>query len=285
MIASAGSMFGQASQANPGSLGAIFASQFGAQLAAAATATVSITANGVVPVYSTATTIQAGSWISIYGSNLASGNATWNGDFPQTLGGTAVTINQVPAYLWFVSPGQINAQVPDLPGAAGTVPVAVTNDQGTATSTVTLGQFGPSFSLLDATHVAGIIARPDGSGANGSGAGSYDIIGPTGSALGFPTKAAKAGDVVELFGVGFGPTVPAVPAGAPFSGAAPAAPQSNIQILINGSAVPLAFAGMTGAGLFQFNLTIPPGLGAGDLPLTGVAGGVQTPAGPVISLQ
>jgi uncharacterized protein (TIGR03437 family) len=88
-----------------------------------------------------------------------------------------------------------------------------------ATSTVTLALVAPSFNVLDAKHVAGITLRSNGSGAHGGGA--YDIIGPTGSSLGYPTGAAKAGETVELFGVGFGPTNPAVPAGALFAGAAP----------------------------------------------------------------
>jgi uncharacterized protein (TIGR03437 family) len=266
----------------PPSLRALFASQLASQLAAADTVTVSISPGGIVPVYSAATTIQAGSWISIFGTNLATANATWNGDFPLTLGGTSVTINSKPAYLWFVSPGQINAQAPD-DTATGTVPVVVTNSNGTApaTSTVTMGQVGPSFSLLDTKHVAGIIVRTDGSGAQGGG--TYDIIGPTGSSLGFATTAAKAGDTVELFGVGFGPTNPPVPAGHAFSGAAPAV--NPVQITIGATALTPTFAGVTQAGLFQFNLTLPPGLGTGDVALSGLVGGVQTPAGVVISLQ
>jgi uncharacterized protein (TIGR03437 family) len=284
----AGVVFAQSPAAGPPSgqgalppgLRAIFASQLASQLAAADTATVSINAGGIVPVYSTSTTIQAGSWISIYGTNLAAANATWNGDFPMTLGGTSVMINSKPAYLWFVSPGQINAQAPDDPGT-GSIPVVVTNANGSATSTVTLGQFGPSFSLLDSKHAAGIIVRTDGSGAQGGG--TYDIIGPTGNSLGFPTKAAKAGDTVELFGVGFGPTNPAVPAGHAFSGAAPAA--NPVEITIGGTAVTPSFAGVTQAGLFQFNLTLPNGLGTGEVSLSGMVGGVKTPDGPVISLQ
>ncbi len=192
----------------PAQLRAIFANPLASRLAAADTATVSINTGGVVPIYSTSTTIQAGSWVSIYGTNLATANATWNGNFPTTLGGTSVTVNNKPAYLWFVSSGQINLQAPD-DTATGTVPVVVKTPTGSATSTVTLGQFGPSFSLLDSSHVAGIIIRTDGSGAYGGG--SYDIIGPTGSSLGFGTVAAKAGDTVELFGVGFGATNPAGP--------------------------------------------------------------------------
>ena len=178
-----------------------------------------ITAGGVVPVYSTVSTIQPGEWVSIYGANLAIGTATWTGNFPTSLGGTSVTIDGKSAYLWYVSPTQINLQVPD-DATTGSVPVVVTTAAGgMAKSTVTLAPFAPSFSLLDSKHVAGIIVRSDGSGAYGGG--TYDIIGPTGSSLGYPTVAAKAGDTVELFGVGFGPTTPAVPAGAVFSGSAP----------------------------------------------------------------
>ncbi|HWF08429.1 MAG TPA: IPT/TIG domain-containing protein [Bryobacteraceae bacterium] len=270
------------SSAMPPALRAIFATQLASQLAAADTVTVSITPGGVVPVYSSTNTVQSGSWVSIYGQNLAPAVATWNGDFPQQLGGTTVTVNNRPAYLWFVSPGQINLQTPD-DTATGTVPVVVTNGNGSATSTVTLSQFGPSWSLLDSKHVAGIIFRNDGSGSQGGG--SYDIIGPTGSSLGFPTKAAKAGDVVELFAVGFGPTDPAVPAGQAFGSSAKVLASSNLQISIGGTPVTPAFAGLTQAGLYQINLTIPPGLGSGDVPLSAIVGGAPTPSTVVISLQ
>jgi uncharacterized protein (TIGR03437 family) len=99
------------------------------------------------------------------------------------------------------------------------IPVTVTNAYGTSTSNVQLARYAPSFSLLDSMHVAGIILRSNGSGAYGGG--TYDILGPTGSSLGYATVAAKAGDTVELFAVGLGPTNPPVPAGQAFSGAAP----------------------------------------------------------------
>jgi len=156
--------------------------------------------------------------MDIYGPNLAATATTWNGDFPLSLGGTNVEINGTPAYIWFVSPGQINVQAPSLT-ATGSVPVTVTTAGGTATSTVNLAQIPPMFSLLDASHVAGIILRSNGSGAYGGG--TYDIVGPTGNSLGYATVAAKAGDTGELFGVGFGPTKPTVPAGVPFSASAP----------------------------------------------------------------
>jgi uncharacterized protein (TIGR03437 family) len=125
----------------------------------------------------TANVIQPGAWVSIYRTNLISGSTSqvWNGNYPTTLGDTGVTINNKPAYLWYAAPTQINLQVPD-DSTRGPVNVTVTTPNGTATSTVTLADQSPAWSLLsDDKHVAGIIVRPDGSGAYGSGTGSYDI--------------------------------------------------------------------------------------------------------------
>ncbi|HEX3821678.1 MAG TPA: IPT/TIG domain-containing protein [Candidatus Sulfotelmatobacter sp.] len=236
--------------------------------------------NGIVPLNSTTPTIQAGEWVSIYGSNLASGTAVWDGTFPTSLGGTSVKVNGKAAYLWYVSPGQINMQAPS-DTATGTVPVVVTTAKGSASSTVTLGQFAPSFLLLDTEHVTGIILRADGSGAYGGG--TYDILGPTGSALGYPTVAAAAGDSVVLYGVGLGPTAPTILAGQPFSGAAPTI--AEVLLLINNVGVTPSFAGLSSAGLYQANFTVPSGLGNGDVSLQASVGGLQTPSGVVLSLQ
>jgi uncharacterized protein (TIGR03437 family) len=240
----------------------------------------SIKAGGIVPVDSTVTTIQSGEWVSIYGTNLANSTMAWNGDFPTFLSGTSVTVHGQSAYLSFVSSGQINMQVPT-DTATGIVPVVVTTAGGSSTATVTLAQFAPSFFLLDARHVAGIIVRSDGSGAYGGG--TYDIIGPTGTSLGYPTVAAKAGDTMELYGTGLGPTNPVVRAGQVFYGAAPTT--NPVTLLINHVSVFPTFAGLTGAGLYQINLTVPAGLGTGDVPLVATVGGTQTPPTVVISLQ
>ncbi len=240
----------------------------------------SITSGGIVPIYSSSTTIQPGSWISIYGTDLATGTAVWNGDFPTSLNGTSVTIDGKPAYLWYVSPGQINLQAPD-DSARGTVAVVVTNNGVSTTSSVTLGTYAPSFSLLDATHVAGIILRQNGTGAYGGG--TYDIVGPAGNSLGYPTVPAKAGDILQLYGVGFGPTSPVVMSGQLYSGAA--ATTSPVQLTVNGVSITPSFAGLTEAGLYQINFTLPAGLGTGDVPLEALVGGVQTQSKVVLSVQ
>jgi uncharacterized protein (TIGR03437 family) len=240
----------------------------------------SITLGAIVPIDSSVSTIQPGEWISIFGVNLAGAAATWTGNFPTSLGGTSVTIDGRPAYLWYVSPTQINLQVPDDP-ATGSVTVVVTTPNGTASSTVTLAPFAPSFNLLDTKHVAGIILRSNGSGAYGGG--SYDIIGPTGTALGYATVAAKAGDTVELFGVGFGPTSPTVAAGAIFSGSA--STNNAVSLRIDNVSVIPSFAGLSAAGLYQINFTVPAGLGTGDVALVAAVGGASTQPSVVISLQ
>src|SRR6202022_3581061 len=94
----------------------------------------SISPNGIVPLFSSSTNIQPGEWGSIYGNNLASGTTVWNGNFPTSLGGTSVKINEKAAYLSVFSPGQINLQAPD-DTATGTVLVVVTTASGSASST------------------------------------------------------------------------------------------------------------------------------------------------------
>lgn len=235
-----------------------------------------ITSESTVPVYSTATTIQSGEWISIYGTGLASGTSLWNGDFPTALGNTTVMIDSRPAYLWFVSANQINAQVP-ADTATGTVPVVVTTPAGSAMSTVTLAQYAPSFSLFDSKHVAAIVPTA-GSGNSGNG---YDYIGPS-TGLPFPARPVKIGETVELYGVGFGATNPSVAPGMPLS--TPAVSAVLPVITIGGVQTQVTYGGMTESGLFQFNVVVP-NAGTGDRPLLATIGGVMTPSTVMLTVQ
>jgi uncharacterized protein (TIGR03437 family) len=246
---------------------------------AASTPVPVISNGGVVALSSSANSIQPGEWISIFGANLAAAPATWNGDFPTTLGGVTVTINNKPAYLWFVSSTQLNVQAPD-DSTRGRVTVTVTNSYGTAVSSVVLSPASPSFSLLgDGKHAAGVIVTADGSGAYGGG--TYDLLGPKG-AFGFATRPVKAGETLILYGVGFGPTSPAVAAGSAYSGAASTV--TPVQITIGGVQAPVAFAGITSAGLYQFNITVP-AVSSGDKALQATVNGFQTQPGPLVTVQ
>jgi uncharacterized protein (TIGR03437 family) len=232
--------------------------------------------SGVVPACGKSTSVQSGSWISLYGTNFSQTTAVWNGDFPTKLAGTTVTIDGKPAYIWYVSPGQINVQAPD-DNTFGAVSVVVTTPYGSFSSTVTLAQYAPCFSVLDGTHAAAIVST---AGPGNSGAG-YDIIGPVG-AFSFPTRPLVPGEIVTLFGVGFGATNPTIPAGQLVTAAA----QSTVypQISIGGISAQVLYAGIVEAGLFQFNIVVP-NAPSGDQQLLAIVGGVPTPITTVITMQ
>ena len=72
-------------------------------------------------------------------------------------------------------------------------------------------------------------------------------------------------------------------AGQAFSGSA--ATTNTVKVLVNNVNVIPSFAGLSSAGLYQINLTLPVGLGTGDVPLVASVGGAQTPSNVMISLQ
>ncbi len=230
---------------------------------------------GVVPVYSTSTTVQAGSWISIYGTNLAPSIAIWDGNFPipLSLGGVSVTVNGKRGYLWFVSPGQINLQVPD-DSTTGSVSVVVTTPTGTFTSTGTLAAASPSLSLLaDLKHVAALTPNA---------AGGLDVVGTPG-AFPYATVPVAPGAPLVLYGVGFGPTDPPVKSGEAVP--APVATVNPVTVTIGGIRAPVLYSGIVAAGLYQINVTVPPDTPSGDQPVRASVSGLQTGAGPVVTIR
>jgi len=237
-----------------------------------------VTPGGIVPIYSDDTDVEPGSWVSIYGSGFASGLTQWNGDFPTSLGGVSVTVDGKSAFLWIVNSTQINLQLPDDTNLGACVPVVIKTANGTFNTQVHLVNFSPSLNLLgDNQHLAGVILTPNGSGAYGGG--TYDLLGPVG-AFSFKTRPAKKGETVELFGVGFGPTLAPVPAGQVYTSSSKTQQPVNVFVINNDPnntqavGFPVSFAGLVGAGLYQINITIPPNAPSGDLNV-GAAVGTQ----------
>ena len=101
------------------------------------------------------------------------------------------------------------------------------------------------------------------------------------------TVPAKPGDVVTLWGTGFGPTNPAPPA----DEAVPASPLPNMTttptIRVGGiTAEYLGGALSPGAvGLYQINVRLPATLPDGDLKLEIEIGGVQSPDGVLLNVK
>src|SRR5436305_9565703 len=128
-----------AARSQTGSLGSMFGSTLASGLALADTVPLSvpsIDADGVVSGASFQPGIVPGSWLTIKGSNLSPvASDTWdkaivNGNLPTSLDGVSVSVAGKPAYVYFISPGQINVQAPDV--GAGPVPVTVTTPSGTS---------------------------------------------------------------------------------------------------------------------------------------------------------
>src|ERR1019366_4601870 len=79
-----------------------------------------IAAKGVANGASLLPGFAANSWVTIFGSNLAATTDPWgsfivNGRRPAVVGGVSVRMGGKPAYVYFVSPGQINVLAPDVP--------------------------------------------------------------------------------------------------------------------------------------------------------------------------
>ena len=96
------------------------------------------------------------------------------------------------------------------------------------------------------------------------------------------TKPAKPGEVILLYGNGFGPTSTPVASGSSVqSGTLSPLPV----VMVGGAAATVQFAGLAAPGEFQFNVAVPPGTPDGDQPITATYGGLTTQAGTAITIQ
>lgn len=221
--------------------------------------------------------VTAGTYASVYGTNFAATgfSDTWSksivgGQLPTKLDGVSVNIGTTPAYIVAVTPGQINVLAPNL--GTGTMPVTVTTAGGTSAAfTVTAQSVQPAFFLWPgnsavATHLDYSYALKNG-------------------ALSTPTVPAAPGEVIILWGTGFGPTTPAAPSGQVVSGG---------PYMVNG--VTVTVGGITAqvdgvalapglAGLYQVAIQVPASLANGDYPVIAGVNGQQSPTGVILTVH
>lgn len=216
-------------------------------------------------------------WLAIFGSNLSQATAAWtaanfvNNALPTSLDGVSVTVNGVPAYVEFVSPGQINVLAPD-DSTVGPVNIQVTTaGQPSNTVSAPKQQFAPAFLTIDngayvtALHTDGTLVAA----ANLLGAGVV-------------SSPASPGETIEIYATGFGPTNPAAPTADLVTN--PAMLANSVQMTIGGMNALVVYAGLVSPGLYQFNVTIP-NLPSGDAPIAASVSGVQTQPGVAIPIQ
>ncbi|MFN0100973.1 MAG: IPT/TIG domain-containing protein [Bryobacteraceae bacterium] len=210
----------------------------------------------------------SGSWVTLAGNGLASTTRAWQiNDFttanklPEALDGVSVRINNQPASVYYISPTQINVLAPDTT-TEGNVQVTVTNASGTSDAvTVAFNRIMPGFFQFPGENVAAV--RADGV-----------LIGPAQLISGVTTVPAKPGETIQLFGTGFGPTTPGLTAGTVVT--TPLQTATPVTVRIDSQDALVSYTGMTSAGLYQINVTVPADLADGDYPVTAEVAGVRT---------
>ena len=221
------------------------------------------------------TSAAPGSWVEIYGSGLATGSRLWTGaDFsgvnaPTSLDGTRVAIGGQAAFIDYISPNQVNAQVPSNVGP-GAVQVTVTNAGVTTppyTMTITSAQPGllaPSLFNVNGRQYA-VALFSDG----------ITYVLPTGAVPGVPSRRAIPGDTITFYGIGFGAVSPNIPA-------AQIVQQSNIltlplEVFFGQTPATLSYSGLApnAVVLYQFNVVVPNVAASDAMPLIFKLGGTS----------
>ncbi len=191
------------------------------------------------------------SFLTIYGTNLSyvtgslgpgdisGGRLPVNGEIQGTEVG--VLIGNLPGYVYYVSPNQVNVLIPSLliPGPV-TIQLQSRGIYGPPVQ-INLTAAAPALFQLDASNVIA---------THGNGP------------LVTPDSPAQAGEVVVLYATGLGVTSPAIAPGELPAAAWPLANLSDFQVQLNGAAVDpklIQYAGDAPgfAGLFQINLQLP----------------------------
>lgn len=241
-------------------------------------------------------TMAAGTYLAIYGSNLSTtnpgriwtaadfkSNANGTLNMPTSLDGTSVTVNSTPAYIYFVSPTQLNIITPESAGVGANIPVVVTlNGQQSTAFNVTLQNLAPAFFAWDpgdSDNGKYLVAQH----LNYTNVGKVGLF-PTAPAN-FTTPAAP-GEILQLYGTGFGPTSPPIAPGIETD-------KNNFYLLspmptatVAGLPASVIFAGLVppDSQVYQLDVTIPTNAPNGDQALIVTVNGVQSFSG-LITVQ
>jgi uncharacterized protein (TIGR03437 family) len=200
--------------------------------------------------------IAPGTFIEIYGSNLAAGSMDWGGAFsgvnaPTSLNGTKVIIGGQSAFISFISPGQVNALVPSNV-ATGVQQITVTAATGTSAAYPVIvnptaaGMLAPGYLNIGGVQYLGALF-PD----------FQTFVAPPGAVSGYTSRRAKPGDVIVIFGIGFGPVTPNILAGQLYSGNTTLT--LPLQIFFGSTQATLQYWGLAPdlVGVYQFNVVVP----------------------------
>ena len=232
--------------------------------------------------------VAPGSVVSIFGSGMAAAPLDFDTvPLSATIGSTTVFFNGEPAALYWVSGGQVNAQLPwDLLAngvTSGTVNVTVQNGAVTSAPVpVQLAALAPGiYSLPDGIGYAAAVNNADGS-----------IAAPVGAIPGVNTHPAHVGDTLILYATGLGPvsidgqTSSPPPLGAPASDATRYT-LTVPTLLIGGTQAQILYSGLMQelVGINQVTFVVPAVTPGSSIPIQLVEGGVTSTDQVVIAIQ
>ena len=218
------------------------------------------------------TTLSPNGAFTIFGTQLAAATTYLtstdivNNQLPTNLGGTCVQSGATDWYLYYVSPGQINALAGQMPPEeTGTFPVTVVTNCGMANELSTsmdvdVAPVAPEFLyFLHNLNGQNPIVAID--------ATTNTYVGTPGLMAGATFAPAHAGDVLTAYGIGWGATSPSEPIGTVAAGQPSL---FNVAYLyVGGVLADVSYIGLSpgSAGLYQVNFTVPSGLAPGNQPL------------------
>ncbi|HUK17387.1 MAG TPA: protease pro-enzyme activation domain-containing protein [Bryobacteraceae bacterium] len=198
--------------------------------------------------------------LSVYGTAMGDfAQAALAIPLPQYLAGFEAIINGVPAPLYYVSPNQVNVQIP------------YETQTGEATLTVGNPYENVNYSFTVAAAGPGIFTFPDGS-IN-------------------PSRAASVGQMVTLFLTGDGQVSPSLATGTtPGAGTRLSQlpkPRLPVSMTVGGVPATIAFIGITSGlvGVTQINFTVPTGIAPGVQPVVVTVGTTASPAANITVTQ
>jgi len=222
--------------------------------------------NGVVNAASFATRISPGALATVFGSNFAISNAGAQTPLPTGLESVSVSVNGQPAPVLYVTPTQVNFQVP-WETAVGPATVIVSVNGG-ASNAVTVNVFGAAPGLFSTSSGEAIVQNSD-----------YTLNGPA--------NPAKVGSRIIAYLTGSGTVSPPVADGAPTPDNPLTYLNSGTSATIGSSTAQVAFAGLAPGfvGLVQMNIVVPSGLATGSYPLTVTIGSETSNAATVSVTQ
>jgi len=214
--------------------------------------------------------VAPGSILSIFGEALAEliGSARRT-PLPLALKHVSVSFDfpetglSVPGRLFFISPGQLNVQVPwELAGLNFALMKVRIEDSASTVFTLALADYAPGVFEFDDTGSQVAAATH----ANGSVITS--------------SNPAASGETIVIYATGLGPVDKPVASGEPAPPGDVVRTLVKARVFINGREATVEFCGLAPGfvGLYQINVRLPTGLAAGEAILTIEANGVEAPA-------